>query len=73
MYKIDFVFFWYMYQLDYCDYSVVGVLEFVLFWVYLYVIKDYCDMVVYLEWYFKVCVVVNFVLVLVEQIEDYVQ
>jgi alpha-amylase/alpha-mannosidase (GH57 family) len=44
----------------------------VLPWVYLHAIKDYVDMVAHLERHPRIRAVVNFVPVLVEQIEDYV-
>lgn len=73
MHKIDLVFLWHMHQPDYRDHSVAGAPEFVLPWVYLHAIKDYCDMAAHLERHPKVRAVVNFVPVLAEQIEDYAQ
>jgi alpha-amylase/alpha-mannosidase (GH57 family) len=47
--------------------------EFVLPWVYLHAIKDYVDMAAHLERHPQIRCVVNFVPVLLEQIEDYAQ
>lgn len=47
--------------------------EFMLPWVYLHAMKDYSDMAAHLERYPEIRCVVNFVPVLLEQIEDYVQ
>ncbi len=47
--------------------------EFVLPWVYLHAMKDYADMAAHLERYPEIRCVVNFVPVLLEQIEDYAQ
>jgi alpha-amylase/alpha-mannosidase (GH57 family) len=73
MHKIDLVFLWHMHQPDYRDHSSPGAPEFVLPWVYLHAIKDYTDMAAHLERYPQVRAVVNFVPVLAEQIEDYVE
>lgn len=64
----DLVFLWHMHQPDYRDYSTG---EFVLPWVYLHAIKDYTDMAYHLEQHPKVKAIVNFVPVLVDQLEDY--
>jgi alpha-amylase/alpha-mannosidase (GH57 family) len=47
--------------------------EFMLPWVYLHAMKDYTDMAAHLERYPEIRCVVNFVPVLLDQIEDYVQ
>jgi alpha-amylase/alpha-mannosidase (GH57 family) len=67
--KLDLVFLWHMHQPDYRDH-VGG--EFVLPWVYLHAIKDYTDMAAHLERHPGIHGVVNFVPVLLDQIEDYV-
>ncbi|HTH94277.1 MAG TPA: glycoside hydrolase family 57 protein [Rhodocyclaceae bacterium] len=69
MQNIDLIFLWHMHQPDYRDHTADG--EFVLPWVYLHAIKDYADMATHLELHPKVRAVVNFVPVLLEQIEDY--
>ena len=53
--------------------GVTGRGEFVMPWVYLHALKDYSDMAAHLERHPKIRCVVNFVPVLLEQIEDYVQ
>ena len=65
---VDLVFLWHMHQPDYRDYSSG---DFVLPWTYLHAIKDYTDMAYHLERHPKVRVVVNFVPVLLDQLEDY--
>lgn len=65
---IDLVFLWHMHQPDYRDYSSG---DFVLPWTYLHAMKDYTDMAYHLERHSKVRAVVNFVPVLLDQIEDY--
>jgi alpha-amylase/alpha-mannosidase (GH57 family) len=67
---LDLVFLWHMHQPDYRDYSTG---DFVLPWVYLHAIKDYTDMAYHLEQHPKVKAVVNFVPVLLDQLEDYEQ
>lgn len=59
-----------MHQPDYRDYSTG---DFVLPWVYLHAIKDYSDMAYHLEQHPKVKAVVNFVPILLDQLEDYEQ
>jgi alpha-amylase/alpha-mannosidase (GH57 family) len=59
-----------MHQPDYRDYRTG---EFVLPWVYLHAIKDYTDMAYHLEQHPKVKAIVNFVPVLVDQLEDYAE
>jgi alpha-amylase/alpha-mannosidase (GH57 family) len=66
--RLDLVFLWHMHQPDYRD-SISG--EHVLPWVYLHAIKDYTDMADHLERHPGVRAVVNFVPVLLDQIEDY--
>jgi alpha-amylase/alpha-mannosidase (GH57 family) len=65
---LDLVFLWHMHQPDYRDHASG---EHVLPWVYLHAIKDYTDMAYHLEQYPAVHAVVNFVPVLLDQIEDY--
>ena len=65
---IDLVFLWHMHQPDYRDYASG---DFLLPWVYLHAIKDYSDMAYHLEQHPKVKAVVNFVPVLLDQLEDY--
>ena len=67
--SVDLVFLWHMHQPDYRDYASG---DFVLPWTYLHAIKDYTDMVYHLERHPKVHAVVNFVPVLLDQLEDYV-
>lgn len=66
----ELVFLWHMHQPDYRDYATG---DFVLPWVYLHAIKDYTDMAYHLEQHPKVKAVVNFVPVLLDQLEDYAQ
>lgn len=61
---------WHMHQPDYRD-PETG--HFVLPWVYLHALKDYSDMAAHLEAYPRMHAVVNFVPILVEQLEDYGQ
>ena len=72
--RLDLVFLWHMHQPDYRDHgtSVDDDAQFVLPWVYLHAIKDYADMAGHLERHPQVRCVVNFVPVLLDQIEDYV-
>ena len=65
---LDLVFLWHMHQPDYRDHTSG---EHVLPWVYLHAIKDYADMADHLERHPGVHAVVNFVPVLLDQIEDY--
>ena len=67
---LDLVFLWHMHQPDYRDYATG---DFVLPWVYLHAIKDYTDMAYHLEQHSQVKAVVNFVPVLLDQLEDYAQ
>jgi len=57
-----------MHQPDYRDYATG---EFTLPWVYLHALKDYSDMAAYLEAHPGMRAVVNFVPILLDQIEDY--
>lgn len=66
--SLDLVFLWHMHQPDYRDYASG---DFVLPWVYLHAIKDYTDMAYHLERHPKVHVVLNFVPILLDQLEDY--
>jgi len=65
---LDLIFLWHMHQPDYRDYASG---DFVLPWVYLHAIKDYTDMAYHLERHPKVRVVLNFVPILLDQLEDY--
>jgi len=65
---VDLVFLWHMHQPDYREYSSG---DFVLPWTYLHAIKDYTDMAYHLERHPKVRAVVNFVPVLLDQLDDY--
>ena len=65
---VDLVFLWHMHQPDYRDYSSG---DFVLPWTYLHAIKDYTDMAYHLERHPKVHAVVNFVPILLDQLDDY--
>jgi alpha-amylase/alpha-mannosidase (GH57 family) len=67
---LDIVFLWHMHQPDYRDYSTG---DFVLPWVYLHAIKDYSDMAYHLEQHPGVKTVINFVPILLDQLEDYEQ
>ncbi|NJD35958.1 MAG: glycoside hydrolase [Betaproteobacteria bacterium] len=84
MKHLDLVFLWHMHQPDYRDHGAVGTGpevggggtatgEFVLPWVYLHAMKDYVDMAAHLERHPQIRCVVNFVPVLLDQIEDYAQ
>ena len=66
--QADLVFLWHMHQPDYRDYASG---DFLLPWTYLHAIKDYTDMAYHLEQHPKVRAVVNFVPILLEQLEDY--
>jgi alpha-amylase/alpha-mannosidase (GH57 family) len=66
---VDLIFLWHMHQPDYRDYATG---DFVLPWTYLHAIKDYTDMAYHLERHPKVRAVINFVPILLDQIEDYV-
>ncbi|MBI3053707.1 MAG: glycoside hydrolase [Betaproteobacteria bacterium] len=66
--KLEIIFLWHMHQPDYRDHARG---EFTLPWVYLHALKDYTDMAAHLERHPRVRAVVNFVPVLLDQIEDY--
>lgn len=66
--SLDLVFLWHMHQPDYRDYASG---DFVLPWVYLHAIKDYTDMAYHLERHPGMHVVLNFVPILLDQLEDY--
>lgn len=66
--KLDLALLWHMHQPDYRDYKTG---EFMLPWVYLHAIKDYTDMAHHLEKHPNIRLVVNFVPVLLDQLEDY--
>ena len=68
MKQLNLVLLWHMHQPDYRDYVTK---EYVLPWVYLHAIKDYTDMVFHLEMHPHVKAVVNFVPVLLDQLEDF--
>jgi alpha-amylase/alpha-mannosidase (GH57 family) len=67
---IDLLLLWHMHQPDYRDQSTG---EFTMPWVYLHALKDYSDMAWHLEQNPGMRAVVNFVPVLLDQIEDYVE
>jgi alpha-amylase/alpha-mannosidase (GH57 family) len=66
--QLDLVFLWHMHQPDYRDHASG---KHVLPWVYLHAIKDYTDMADHLERHPGIRAVVNFVPILLDQIEDY--
>ncbi len=66
---LDIVFLWHMHQ---PDYRAPENGDYALPWVYLHALKDYSDMAAHLERHPKVRGVVNFVPVLLDQIDDYV-
>lgn len=66
--RLDLVFLWHMHQPDYRD-QASG--EFALPWVYLHAIKDYTDMAWHFEHHPGMRAVVNWVPVLLDQLEDY--
>ena len=65
---LELIFLWHMHQPDYRDHARG---EFTLPWVYLHALKDYTDMAAHLERHPRVHAVVNFVPVLLDQLEDY--
>ena len=65
---LDFVLVWHLHQPDYRN-QAGG--EFMLPWVYLHAIKDYTDMAWHLERHPGMRAVINWVPVLLDQIEDY--
>lgn len=68
--RLDLVFLWHMHQPDYRD-RARG--DFAMPWTYLHTLKDYTDMAAHLERHPAIRAVVNFVPVLLDQIEDYVR
>jgi alpha-amylase/alpha-mannosidase (GH57 family) len=66
--NVDLIFLWHMHQPDYRDYASG---DFVLPWTYLHAIKDYTDMAYHLEKHPGVHAVVNFVPILLDQLDDY--
>ena len=67
---LDIVFLWHMHQ---PDYRAPENGDYALPWVYLHALKDYSDMASHLERHPKMRVVINFVPILLDQIEDYVE
>ncbi len=65
---LDLVLVWHMHQPDYRDHASG---EFMLPWVYLHAIKDYTDMAWHLEHHPGMRAVINWVPVLLDQLEDY--
>jgi len=68
--KIRLVLCWHMHQPNYFD---TAKQEYILPWTYLHIIKDYVDMAAHLEECEGAAAVVNFVPILLEQIDDYSQ
>jgi alpha-amylase/alpha-mannosidase (GH57 family) len=66
--KLRLILCWHMHQPDYREY-LHG--EYVLPWTYLHAMKDYTDMAFHLEQHPQARAVVNFVPILVEQLQDY--
>ncbi len=67
--RLDLVFLWHMHQPDYRDHATG---EFAMPWTCLHALKDYTDMAAHLERHPGIRAVVNFVPVLLDQIDDYV-
>lgn len=67
--RLDLVFLWHMHQPDYRDRTTR---EFIMPWTCLHALKDYTDMAGHLERHPQIHAVVNFVPVLLDQIDDYV-
>jgi alpha-amylase/alpha-mannosidase (GH57 family) len=65
---LDLVLVWHLHQPDYRDHASG---EFMLPWVYLHAIKDYTDMAWHLEHHPAMRAVINWVPVLLDQLEDY--
>ena len=65
---LDLVLVWHLHQPDYRDHASG---EFALPWVYLHAIKDYTDMAWHLERHPGMRAVINWVPVLLDQVEDY--
>jgi alpha-amylase/alpha-mannosidase (GH57 family) len=68
--RLDLVFLWHMHQPDYRDHASGA---FVMPWTYLHALKDYTDMAAHLERHPTIRAVVNFVPVLLDQLDDYVR
>ena len=68
--RMSVVLLWHMHQPDYRDLRA-GTIH--LPWTYLHAIKDYVDMAAHLEAVPQARAVVNFVPILLEQIEDYIE
>ena len=68
--KLQLILCWHMHQPDYREY-LHG--EYVLPWTYLHAMKDYTDMAFHLEQHPQARAVVNFVPILIEQLQDYEQ
>jgi len=68
--KLQFILCWHMHQPDYREY-LHG--RYVLPWTYLHAMKDYTDMAFHLEQHPQAKAVVNFVPILIEQLQDYEQ
>jgi len=68
--QLNLILCWHMHQPDYRDYASG---EFVLPWTYLHAAKDYSDMAYHLEQQPQARAVVNFVPILLDQLEDYAQ
>lgn len=68
--RLDLVFLWHMHQPDYRDHASG---TFVMPWTYLHALKDYTDMAAHLERHPTIQAVVNFVPVLLDQLDDYVR
>jgi len=68
--RVNLVVVWHLHQPDYRDYATG---EFTHPWVYLHAIKDYADMAAHLERHPAMRAVVNFVPILLDQIEDYAE
>jgi len=67
---MNVVLMWHMHQPDYRDLRTGAICQ---PWTYLHAIKDYVDMAAHLEAVPQARAVVNFVPILLEQIEDYIQ
>jgi alpha-amylase/alpha-mannosidase (GH57 family) len=67
--QLELVFLWHMHQPDYRD-RASG--EFAMPWTYLHALKDYTDMAAHLERHPRIRAVVNFVPVLLDQLDDYI-
>ena len=67
---LELVLLWHMHQPDYRDRAAD---QFVLPWTYLHGIKDYTDMADHLERHAAVRAVINFVPILLDQLDDYTQ